>query len=81
MECWIWITWSYFLSDIQDYFEYILKKHNANIDNPSIRIYVNKIENRIIFENKKIYYLDLLTHETMKLLESIENKIIEDKNS
>ena len=34
-------------SDIQDYFEYIFKKHGENIDNPSVRIYVNKIENRI----------------------------------
>ena len=37
---------SYSTSDIQDYFEYILKKHSANLDNPSIRIYVNKIENK-----------------------------------
>ena len=29
---------SYSISDIQDYFEYILKKHNGNVDNPSIRI-------------------------------------------
>ena len=40
---------SYSISDIQDYFEYILKKHRENTDNPSIRIYVNKIENRITF--------------------------------
>ena len=37
---------SYSISDIQDYFEYILKKHSENFDSPSIRIYVNKIENR-----------------------------------
>ena len=36
---------SYSVSDIQDYFEYILKKHSESVDNPSIRIYVNKIEN------------------------------------
>ena len=42
---------SYSISDIQDYFEYILKKHEENIDNPSVKIYVNKIENRIIFKN------------------------------
>ena len=36
--------------DIQDYFEYILKKHGENIDNPSIGIYVNKTENRTIFK-------------------------------
>ena len=35
---------SYSISDIEDYFEYILKKHSENVDNPSIRTYVNKIE-------------------------------------
>ena len=35
---------SYLISDIQDYFEYILKKHSKSVDNPSIRIYVNRIE-------------------------------------
>ena len=29
--------------DIQDYFEYILKKHSESVDSPSIRIHVNKI--------------------------------------
>ena len=38
------------VSDIQDYFEYILKKHGENTDKPSIQIYVNKIENRITFK-------------------------------
>ena len=33
---------SYSVSDIQDYFEYTLKKHSESVDNPSIRIYVNK---------------------------------------
>ena len=71
---------SYSISDIQWYFEYILKKHGENIDNPSIRIYVNKIENRIKFKIKTGYYLELLTPETMKLLESTENKITQYKN-
>ena len=39
---------SYSISDIQDYFECILKKHREKIDNPSIRICVNKIENIIV---------------------------------
>ena len=43
---------SYAVSDIQDYFEYILKYHGENTDNPSIRIYVNKIGNRITFKIK-----------------------------
>ena len=71
---------SYSISDIQDYFEYILKKHSESVDNPSIRIYVNRIENRITFKTKNGYYLELLTPETMKLLGSTENKITKDKN-
>ena len=43
---------SYSVSDIQDYFQYILKKHGENIDKPSIQIYVNKIKNRITFKTK-----------------------------
>ena len=69
---------SYSVSDIQDYFEYILKKHSESFDNPSIRIYVNKTENRIKFKIKSGYYLELLTPETMNLLGSAENKISED---
>ena len=35
----------YSVSNIQDYFEYIFKKHGEIIDHPSVKIYVNKIEN------------------------------------
>ena len=69
------------LSDIQDYFEYILKKHGEDTDELSVQTYVNKIENRIIFKIKNGYSLELLTLETMKLLGSTENKITKDKNS
>ena len=72
---------SYSLLDIQGYSEYIFKKHGENIDDPLIRIYVNKIENRITFKIKTGYYLELLTPETMKLLGSTENKITKDKTS
>ena len=71
---------SYSVSNIQDYFEYIFKKHGENIDKPSVKIYVNKIENRITFRIKNWYSLELLTPETMKLLGSTENKIVKDKN-
>ena len=50
------------------------------MDNPSIRIYVNKIENWITFKIKTRYYFELLTPKTMKLLGSTKNKITEDKN-
>ena len=62
------------MSDIQDYFEYILKIHGENNANPSIGIYANKIESRITFKIKTGYYLDLLTSETMKLLENTKIK-------
>ena len=79
---------SYLVSDIQDYFKYILKKHGEKNDNdkdndknkPSVKIYINKIENRITFKIKDGYSLELLTKETMKLLGSTENKITKDKN-
>ena len=68
------------VSDIQDYFDYILRKHGENIDTPSVPIHVNKIENSITFNIKNGYRLELLTPETMKLLGSAENKITKDKN-
>ena len=64
----------YSVSDIQDYFEYILEKHGEDIDEPSVQIYVNKFENRIIFKIKIEYSLELLTPETMKLLGSMKIK-------
>ena len=70
---------SYSVSDIQHYFEYILKKHGENIDKPSVLIYVNKFENRVTFKIKNGNTLELLTPETMKLLGSTKNKI-KDKN-
>ena len=68
------------MSDIQDYFEYILGKYGEDIVKSSVQIYVNKIENRITFKIKNGYSLELLTPETMKLLGSTKNKITKDKN-
>ena len=65
------------MSDIQDYFEYILKIHGEDIDEPSVQIYVNKFDNRITFTIKNGYSLEL---ETKKLLGSTKNKITADKN-
>ena len=66
---------SYSVSDIQDYFGYILKKDGEDIDKPSVQIYVNSIENTIKLKIKNGYSLELLTPETMKYLRSTENKI------
>ena len=65
----------YSVSDIRDYFEDILIKDMKFSDNPSIIIYVNKIENRITFKIEAVYYIQLLTPETMKLLGSTKSKI------
>ena len=50
-------------------------------DYPSIRIYVNKIENKITFKIRRLYYFELLTLETMKLLKSTEKIVDKNKNS
>ena len=71
---------SYSVSDIQDYFEYILQKHGENTDKPSVQIHVNKIENRVTFKIKSRYSLELVTPETMKLLGNAKIKITKDKN-
>ena len=51
---------SYSVSDIQNYFECILKNHGGNVDKPSVQIYVNKIQNRVISKIKNGYALELL---------------------
>ena len=48
---------SYSVSDIQDYFKYIQKKHGENTNKPSVQTYVNKIENSITFKIKDGYIL------------------------
>ena len=71
---------SYSVSNIQDYFEFILKKHETLAENPPIQIYPNKIKNRIVFKIKTGYKLELLTPETMKLLESTKKDVDRDKD-
>ena len=58
---------------------YILKKHEEKPVKISIKIYINKIENRIKFKIKTEYYLELLTTETLKLLGSTKSKTTKKK--
>ena len=58
------------IADIQDYFEFIIKKHETLTENPPIQIYPNKIRKRIVFKIKTGYKFELLTFETMNLLGS-----------
>ena len=70
---------SYSVSDIQYYFEYILKKHGEKNGNPSITIYINEKENTITFKINTGYYLELLMPENMNLLGSNKSKITKDE--
>ena len=71
---------SYSIDDIQDYFKFIIKKHETLTENPPVQIYPNKIKNRIVFKIKTGYKLELLTPETMKLLGSTKKDVDKDKN-
>ena len=69
---------SYTICDIQDYFEFIIKKHETLTENPPVQIYPNKIKNRIVFKINTGYKLELLT-ETMRLLGSTKKLVIKIK--
>ena len=69
----------YSVSNIQDCFKHIIKKHETVTHNPPIRISVNKIKDKITFKIKTGYYLKRLTPETIKLLGNAKNKITEKK--
>ena len=62
------------ISDIQDYFEFTMKKHETLAKNPPVQIYPSKIKNRIILKGKTGYKLELLAPETMNLLEKAKKK-------
>ena len=69
------------IAALQNYFEYIIKKHETITDVSPVLIYVNEINNRIVFKIKSGYKLELFSKETMKLLGSKSNSIDGDKNS
>ena len=71
---------SYSVDDIQDYFEFIIKKHQTLTENPPVQVYPNKIKNRIVFKLQGGYKLELLTLETMRLLGSTKKDVDKDKN-
>ena len=71
----------YNISEIQDYIEYIIKKHETIGENTEILIYANTINNRIVFKIKSRYKLEVLSKETMKLLGSTKDTTDADKNS
>ena len=64
---------SYSASDIQDCIEYIIKKYKILTAIPPIHVYINRINNRLVFKIKNGYKLQLQTPETMKLFSSRKN--------
>ena len=72
---------SYSIAALQNYFEYIIKKHETIADISPVLIYVNETNNRIVFKIKSGCKLELLSKKTMKLLGSTSNSIDKDKNS
>ena len=72
---------SYIISEIQDYIEYVIKKHETIGENAPKLIYANTIFNGIVFKIKIGYKLELLSKETMKLLGSTSSIIDANKNS
>ena len=71
---------SYAVSDIQDYIEYIIKKHETLIAILPIHVYINRINNRLVFKMKDGYKLELQTLETMRLFGSTKKVIGKTKN-
>ena len=69
------------MSEIQNYIEYMIKRHETIGENAPILVYANTINNRIVFKIKTGYKLELLSKETMKLLGSTKGIIDADKNS
>ena len=58
---------SYSVSNIQDYVEYVTKRHETLIIVPPIHVYINRVNNRLLFKIKVGYKLELQTLETMVL--------------
>ena len=65
----------YSIADIQDYCEFIIKKHETLTENPPVQISLNKIKSRIVFKIKTGCKLELLTPEIMKFLGSIKKTL------
>ena len=66
---------SYSVPDIQHYFKYIIKKHEKLNTILPVYVYINRINNRLVFEVKVGNKLELQTPEAMKLIGSTKKLI------
>ena len=63
---------SYSVSNMQDYFKYIITKHETIADNSPIQIYINKTKNRVVFKIKTGYKFELLSKD-LYLINNLDN--------
>ena len=68
------------MPSIQDYIEYIIKKHGTLTKNPSIHVYINRINNRLVLKMSDEYKLEIQTPETIKLFNSAKKLIDKTEN-
>ena len=71
---------SFSVSDIHDYTEYIIKKHEIVTAIPPIHIYINRINNRLVFKTKDGYKQESQMPEKIKLFGSTKALIGKTKN-
>ena len=68
------------MPDIQDDIEYIIKKHETFRTISPIHIYINRINNGLVFKIKDKYKLELPTPKTMKIFGSTKKLIDKTKS-
>ena len=68
------------MSDIQDNIGYIIKKHKTLTKICPINVYINRINDRLVFNIKDGYKLELQTPETTKLFGSTKKLIDKSQN-
>ena len=68
------------MSDIQDYIRYIIKKHETLTKSPPMHVYINRINDRLVFKINGGYTLELQMPETMKLFGSTKKLTDKTKN-
>ena len=68
------------MSDIQDNIGYIIKKHETLTKICPINVYINRINDRLVFNIKDGYKLELQTPETTKLFGSTKKLIDKSQN-
>ena len=63
------------MSDIQDYIEYFITKYETLTTIPLIHVYINRINNKLVFKIKDGHKLKLKTSEAMELFGSTKKLI------